>query len=293
MAWETLLGNDERAWTAEDKCLCDLFADHSQIELFHFSDLHKACLGISGKDFDSVLAATPRSLVDQMDAVGKTTLSWAAQRGDSKAVDQLLRCGADPNKIAAFGEGPLHWSLRSKDVTCLQLLLLAKADVDLRSEFGCTALSNAAAEGIEMAFVDVLLKNGADIEAEDDVGRRPLHLAATMDNSLVLIRLLEEGADINAKSFAGYTALDWALTYRRHNILRILLDDPNFRYDRENDPFEWYAVFEELLDIVTSATHSGTDQVTNEQRTGSSGTDMMEEDDHAPECWQGPLEEYV
>ena len=140
------MSKERYKWTGADQRLCDLFRDQSQLDLFHFPELHKAYLGVSGKTFESVLLSTPRSSIDEADALGRTVLSWVAQRGDRDTMGQLLCCGADPNKTDASAESPLHWSVYAEDETCLQLLLRAKADVDMRDVCGRTTLQTVATQ---------------------------------------------------------------------------------------------------------------------------------------------------
>ena len=221
------------SWTWQDHRLRDLFADQSQLDLFQFPELHKAYLGLSGKLFEDVLSSTPRSSVDQADAVGRTALSWAAQRGDWETAGQLLRCGANPNRFDASEESPLHWSLCAEDSACLQLLLGAKADVELRGGLGLTALNTAANDGIGMPFVDILLQFGANIESKDICGQRPVHRATIKNHGPMSAVLLKKGADINATTSAGTTALHLALTSNSHEVLRTLLDNASLDYKRQ------------------------------------------------------------
>lgn len=163
-----------------------------------------------------------------------------------------------PKQNHIFAEGPIHSSHRSKDTTCLQLLLRAKGDVDLQFQDGSTALSIAAAERIDTAFVDVLLTNNANLESERRGGQRPLHGAAIRGRDLILSSLLEGGANINATSSPQYTTLHWAIIFRNHIILGILLDNRNLQY-QDKDIYRstvlHHAAFHadlETLNILTS-----------------------------------------
>lgn len=61
-----------------------------------FTSVHKIVLQILHMDFEKELIRNS-SAIDQEDADGRTPLSWAAARGDSKSVETLLRHGASPN----------------------------------------------------------------------------------------------------------------------------------------------------------------------------------------------------
>jgi ankyrin repeat protein len=68
-------------------------------------------------------------------------------------------------------------------------------------------------------IVRALLKAGADIEAADKFGHRPLHLAVRHwlqeEQPFVLLEQLENGADVHAKDKAGHTAPDIAVNARQ------------------------------------------------------------------------------
>lgn len=54
------------------------------------------------------------------------------------------------------------------------------------------------------------IEAGVDIEARDDFGRTPLHLAAALNTTPeVLLVLLKLGADPKARSKGGYTPWDY------------------------------------------------------------------------------------
>lgn len=176
---------------------------------------------------------SPRHLVLQWTRRTPSALSWTAQSGDWKTIDQFLRSGSDPNKLDASEESPLHWSPCAEDSTCLQLLLEVKADVELKTTFGRTALCSAANDGVGMAFVDILLKFGASIESEDIYGQTPLHRATIGNHNVMLTSLFQKGADINAINLRGLTALHLALIYHSYDVLRMLLEDAKLHYNVE------------------------------------------------------------
>jgi len=60
------------------------------------------------------------------------------------------------------------------------------------------------------ALVRLLLSWGADVNAQDDMGRTALHRAAGCGMTGAIKILLEKGADREVRDFTERTALEWA-----------------------------------------------------------------------------------
>ena len=73
--------------------------------------------------------------------------------------------------------------------------------------FGITALHIAAKVG-HLELVQLLLHEGADVNAQDEDGESPLHAALTTDNNYTVARvLIENGADLANRAADGKTPL--------------------------------------------------------------------------------------
>jgi ankyrin repeat protein len=132
-AWREMLN---RPGSRRATRLSKLF-DNSRLRTFDFSKLHRAYLGLSGDDFPAVLSSIDRAEIDVKDSTSRTTLSWAAARGDQDAVRKLLACGADPNAADDNGRTPLHWTAWSTAKSnCMQQLLKADACVNAQDDRG-------------------------------------------------------------------------------------------------------------------------------------------------------------
>ncbi|MDX1980213.1 MAG: ankyrin repeat domain-containing protein [Bryobacteraceae bacterium] len=106
--------------------------------------------------------------------------------------------------------------------------LARRAVVRSQDAGGSTALHHAAAFGTP-AIMRQLLDAGADIEAKNRFGQRPLHWAFAHRERTAL--LLERGASINAQANDGRTALYLAASQRHsEDVVTLLLErgaDPN------------------------------------------------------------------
>lgn len=158
---------------------------------------------------------------------GETTLMAAARTGSAQLVELLLDHGAD---IAAtgpsFGETALMVAAIEDHPDVIRVLVARGAEVDGRSatlsyskdRFGLegvvtilppgnwTALMYAAREG-SIHAVEALADAGADLNAEDPDGTRPLLLAITNSHYDTAALLIDKGADPNATDSSGMAAL--------------------------------------------------------------------------------------
>ena len=83
----------------------------------------------------------------------------------------------------------------------------AGADLNAKEEDGETPLHVAALRGPKET-VELLLAKGADVNAKDENGVTPLHWPETEEIAELLIA---NGADVNAKTNDGHTPLDRAI----------------------------------------------------------------------------------
>ena len=202
--------------------LQQLFWDQSQFDIFQFPQLHKAYLGISGVTFDVALASIKRPDVDEIDATGRTTLSWACQRGDPLAVSLLLKYGADPDMSDSRGRTPLHWATQSSSIESMTLLLAHRADTELHDRDRRTPLALCSIM-CNVDFVKLLLDAKANIESQDLWLRRPLHHAAALNRPQVAKLLIQWGAEVDAESQEGFSAFELAISRQSRTKIKISL----------------------------------------------------------------------
>jgi ankyrin repeat protein len=79
----------------------------------------------------------------------------------------------------------------------------------------------AAKEG-KLNEVELLLKEGADINAKDNAGWTALMYASANCHKDIVELLIKAGADIDAKDNCYWTALMWASRYNYKDIVELL-----------------------------------------------------------------------
>ena len=223
-AWTLIFSNAVSSKSAT--LLQQLFWDQSYFDIFQFPQLHKAYLGIASLTFDMVLASIRRSDVDEKDATGRTTLSWACQRGDPLTISKLLRYGANPDMPDSGGRSPLHWATQSSSIEVMRLLLAAGANMELQDRDGRTSLALCSII-YKTDFMKLLLGAGSNIESQDLWLRRPLHHAAALNRPQVARLLIGQGAEVDAESEEGFTAFEYAISRQSQTAIKISLCPTN------------------------------------------------------------------
>ncbi len=232
MYWKSEIARQRTSGHERDSSsLSTLLGDKPRLSHFGFPPLTRAYVGSSREDFDRVLSITPRSAIDDVDATGSTTLSWAVRCSDCDSVKRLLLCGSNPEHVDPYGRTLLHQAVYNDDLAVIELLLAAKANVNQSDIQGETAMHVAPMMRHGTTIMECLLSNGASIESQNRRGYRPLHWAVQSNIPTNLQFLLEEGADINAANQEGSTGLIRGVMFNTHKTLSLLLREEALRYD--------------------------------------------------------------
>ncbi|KAI0016478.1 ankyrin repeat-containing domain protein [Xylariomycetidae sp. FL0641] len=160
--------------------------------------------------------------INVVDDGGSTALTWAVSLRREAIVELLLEHGADTNIPEASGRMPLHLAIDwMADNRMIRTLVDHGADIEAQIHMW-TPLLMACKVG-RGPLAQFLVKKGANTNAEDHHGRRPLHWITMYGNRRAAEVLVKYGADVNARDREGKTALMWATELQTPSMAKYLL----------------------------------------------------------------------
>jgi len=227
--------------TPAEKCQEKLQAD-----LDVYMTLNNACYYGVLKSVEKFLA-TGKAQVDAVEEEsGNTPLILAARNGHLKVIQALLKHGADITKKGFGGMSALHHACRGDHLSVTEFLVGpdCKAPLDAEDDAGNTAVNEASRMGnlkcmeavinaggkadhpnkagvtpfmaavmnCRGAIVDILAKQGVDVNKVDGNGNSSLHLAAMCGFPKVVRQLLVQNCDTSLVNTDGKKAEDVAAT---------------------------------------------------------------------------------
>ena len=179
--------------------------------------------------------------------VGKK-LQYAASKGNSTDVLELLGRGADINNVRSDFGTPISAAAKGNQTEMVRLLLDKGADPNIHD--GRNVLQQAAYEG-SLEIVLLLLENGAIIHPDPPhlnyLSRSPLRTtdalqAASLGGSEDIVKLLlERGAKVHTKMPGNGSALYFAAHKGHKTIVELLIvhgADVNIRYGDSGDALQ-------------------------------------------------------
>lgn len=196
------------------------------LELLNLSTSHKLIAGLQLGSLEEWLNTHPEDLVAK-DPWGNPPLFWAARRGNHKALEALLRYGADAKARNSMGTTALHMAASGKSdgaSACVRTLISNGADVNALNRLGETSARSPLAFAVtsgNLELVNLLLDQNAEV---DPPGFPPLAEAAFQGRADIVQRLISEGADIDRLTIHGYPAVENAVCSHDVKCVKLLLD---------------------------------------------------------------------
>lgn len=135
---------------------------------------------------------------------------------------------------AAVFAGVLHEGTYEGNISKVENHLRAHHNVDEQNDAGLTALHVAIKMG-DLKISQLLLDNGADINAQDFQGNTPLILAVKKKNIELVTFVILHGADVNLANNDGITPLHQAAFSGNEEVVDFLLKAKADTHLRNND----------------------------------------------------------
>lgn len=172
--------------------------------------------------------------------------------GDPRAIPALTEAASDEDmsthfsamnalkKVGGHLNDPLFKAVADGDVAQVRTLLATGLDVNEPDSDGVTPLWKALYRRSSDEMMALLVDNGANVElAEKELGRTPLHWAASSNRTALLALLLDKGANIEVRDKAGDTPLHCASYDGSTESAKLLIDrgaDVNARGAQQRTP---------------------------------------------------------
>ncbi|CAK9080974.1 Probable protein S-acyltransferase 23 (Probable palmitoyltransferase At2g14255) (Zinc finger DHHC domain-containing protein At2g14255) [Durusdinium trenchii] len=149
----------------------------------------------------------------------------AACLPDSRLVQPLQMHGVPVDARDAFQPTSLMLAIKHDDISTVRDLLKAKANVKAQDGFGTTPLATAIQLGHHYSMF-LLLEYGAlcTLQTADHQGIRPLHIAASVGDLLVVKLLVKFHGNPVTKDHSGRSALDFAALSGHTDVLDFLIN---------------------------------------------------------------------
>ena len=192
----------------------------SNIRVYSQGNTITATFGMHDKKispFSIIMDFLGQEIIDRKN----TTLYQAIAKNDFQALQQAVKMGALINANDHFGHSPLHYAAYKGNAGFVDFLLRNGGNPNAQSKHLSTPL-HSAAWGRNLKVAEILLEDGADVNAKTDEGETPAMTAALRGEKDLLEILFSLSADPHAKDVHGSNLYDLASAGGHLEIIKIL-----------------------------------------------------------------------
>lgn len=153
------------------------------------------------------------------DQYGRTALHICAQTTESLNLAKLLieyHANINASGLLRKGITPLHVAALFENIEMIQILLKQGININIADSHGITALHIAASEG-NHEVTDLLLRSGANPNVKDEDSSTPLFFSAQINSYKIAKLLVENGVFVDERLLKGTTPLMTSIN--RSNLL--------------------------------------------------------------------------
>jgi ankyrin repeat protein len=155
-------------------------------------------------------------------------LLTAAYKGNLKVLKMLIayrnQRGCRGNAASYSGDEPIHCAAAGGHLDCVQLLVGEGAKIDAENGSCMTPLHFAAGQVNGVAMVRFLVASGADVNALTEMGETAIFIAASKGNVAVVKELLRSSPDLSLRDHYGETVLHVAAYYSPLQTVQMLVE---------------------------------------------------------------------
>eukprot|EP00057_Strongylocentrotus_purpuratus_P031361 XP_784379.3 PREDICTED: E3 ubiquitin-protein ligase MIB2 isoform X1 [Strongylocentrotus purpuratus] len=158
----------------------------------------------------------------------------AVMEGDVKRVAEALEKNKGFVNVDVKENTPLHLAAYQGHLQIVELLIKNGAKLNAKDDEGDTALANAVLQD-NQRIVKYLLDHGADPNTKDvEGGRSPLHIGVSKNHTQCVRLILGKGGNPNAQDNVGNTPLHDAIRRTQKEITELLINARNIVLELKN-----------------------------------------------------------
>lgn len=240
-----LFDNNARYDVIDNKGRCLLYYSIEN----DFMEITKMLLDYSDESIGMMLS-------DIRDDDGNTPIHYAIQNKSTKALKYILKSKSYNIHKLYFqnndGYNALHTAVKSKVIDIVKLMISVMTNPNVKSKNGETALHIA----INYQYNDIakVLINSPNINiniVDDNNKFTPLHYAVGWNNSIIVEQLLKNGANIDAQDIFGNTPINYAIKEDHKKSFDILQQyNPNINIWNISGKIALHEAFDNIPDDI-------------------------------------------